>query len=1183
MVRNVTRHLLLSMVGASLTLGFSGLGGRHAFAQPAPGTPKPKYTRTTTVKVDAKLSERTKPKVVKDEGKKAPEVTADEFLEIQGAVGNIRKQQIDLLENLVDSTPDSEVAEKADLYFRLADAHAQLNRYHRLKGTEARIKADTAKAADKKKLLAEADDHDKQSLNALKLAIKSYKDLTDNDKFKNYPDMDKALFYFAYSLQSAKYMKDARTIYHRLLTDYPQSVFVPEAYLAFADYYFAANELDNAEAFYKKVLLFPKSKVYSYSNYMLGWVYLNMRQHEDAGKQFLQVVRDTTGVKKEETLNKAAKKDFVRAFSEFGQVQKAWATFQKIDASYAEPMYEILADLYVDQGKTDRAVFAYRQLIKEEPKNKNVCLWQYNIAQAMLSTAGATNANKVEEIVLLAKLYGVLNDKKVLPPAEASECHDNAAAMSGEMAAAYHSESLRTKNPETLAYADRLYNIYLEVFPDAEDYGEKQYFYAELLWSRADSETNPRTQTELWENAAVAFTNVVKAGKVDDKLKKESAYAAVLGWKNALAVDPRVKSNPIKMKGDDKDKDAKIPEAQPVPEREQKMIDAFDIYIDYIKDPNDPELVGMMFLKANMYRRYNQFEKAAPLLESIIKEHAKHETAYYAANTILDIYILTHKYDQVADWAQWFHDNPKFITAKEDQDRSDLTERVQDILAVADRKRLEQIEEEAKKSGDFAKYVQCGNGYLKLFNDTVKSTKAADEEELNGLLLKAKLDETLYNAGVCYEEGRSLSAAISAFQELRDRFPASPASSKALARLGAVYARVAYYKEASTMFEEYAKKYAGQADAYKAMNDAVFYRKGIGDDDKALENTTYFISKFGGKKQGDAANAYFSLASIYEKRGNMDEVVKHYRAYLKKYGEKGGADKVIVAYARIGQITWDQSCPVKTVDGSCIKVARERAVGTKAKSKRRKGDTTRTQCGADTKLKVTPVDRDAKKLKESLAAFGEAIKAYERKGGKFAEGADAYQARRYYAFARFHLAEVDYEKFLRVTFPAGLNFDPAKPAEKKKSDERLGVWIKEKKALGEKTTAAYGKLVFEVKDPTNAIAAAARIGQISQNFSDALYTAEVPAFIRPYEEAVDAYCDELTKVAEPYEATSLDGFGACLKASTDFGWFSSWSRLCERELGQIKPEDFPTASELRAEPDELTKVSDVEAPIIKLE
>ena len=50
-----------------------------------------------------------------------------------------------------------------------------------------------------------------------------------------------------------------------------------------------------------------------------------------------------------------------------------------------------------------------------------------------------------------------------LPQTEAQECHDNAAAMSGELARAYHSESAKTKNPETLAYAEKLYKVYLDV------------------------------------------------------------------------------------------------------------------------------------------------------------------------------------------------------------------------------------------------------------------------------------------------------------------------------------------------------------------------------------------------------------------------------------------------------------------------------------------------------------------------------------------------------------------------------------------------------------------------------------------------------------------------------------------------------------------------------------------------
>jgi hypothetical protein len=199
--------------------------------------------------------------------------------------------------------------------------------------------------------------------------------------------------------------------------------------------------------------------------------------------------------------------------------------------------------------------------------------------------------------------------RKVLPASEAQECHDNAAAMSGELARAYHSESAKTKNPETLAYAEKLYKVYLDVFTDAPDYAQTQYFYAELIWSRAENEKNPRLQTEMWENAAVAFTDVVKTGKLDAKMTKEAAYAAVLGWKNALDIDPRVREQADKV--DDIDKDyAKVPPPKPIPPREQKMLAAFDIYINYIKDPKDDELVGMKFLKANIYRRYNHFDWA---------------------------------------------------------------------------------------------------------------------------------------------------------------------------------------------------------------------------------------------------------------------------------------------------------------------------------------------------------------------------------------------------------------------------------------------------------------------------------------------------------------------------------------------------------------------------------------------
>ena len=515
-----------------------------ASAQPA----KAKYGagRNADIKVNVKLSDRVKPSAPKtNQPAAAPEITADQVLTIEAAVGDIRKEQVQILDDLIADCAETkcDVDETADLHFRKAELHAQQQRFYRLKTQEFAIKSDTAKKkADKDKFKKQSEDMAKKTQKALIDAVKVYKALADNDAFRNYSNMPKALFFYGYTLQSGKYMKEAREVYDKLLKNYPQSPYVPEAHLAFADYHFENGQLADAEARYKRVLQFPKSGVYWYAMYKMGWVHLNLGQHQDALEVFYNVAMNTKNDKKKEILNRAAKKDIVRAYAEVGNVQKAYNYFTKVDKNFSFDMYQLLGDYFVEQGKSEKGIYVFRDLVGIAPKNKNVCLWQYNVAHLML-TAGS-NQDKVEEIEKLVKLYGVLRDNKTLPAAEASECHDNAAAMAGELARAWHSESAKTKNPETLAYAEKLYKVYLDVFKDAEDYAETQYYYSELIWSRAESEKNQRLATELWENAAIAFTDVVKTGKVDQKLMRESAYAAVLAWKNALNVDPRVKSPP---------------------------------------------------------------------------------------------------------------------------------------------------------------------------------------------------------------------------------------------------------------------------------------------------------------------------------------------------------------------------------------------------------------------------------------------------------------------------------------------------------------------------------------------------------------------------------------------------------------------------------------------------------------
>src|SRR5438045_4761082 len=99
----------------------------------------------------------------------------------------------------------------------------------------------------------------------------------------------------------------------------------------------------------------------------------------------------------------------------------------------------------------------------------------------MLALPGSGLGDKVKEIVDLDRIYVAVGSK--LPKADAEECRDNASAMAGELARAYHSEWTKTRSIDSFAAAEKLYKAYLTTFPKAADYAPTHYYYAELLWS----------------------------------------------------------------------------------------------------------------------------------------------------------------------------------------------------------------------------------------------------------------------------------------------------------------------------------------------------------------------------------------------------------------------------------------------------------------------------------------------------------------------------------------------------------------------------------------------------------------------------------------------------------------------------------------------------------------------------
>jgi len=285
------------------------------------------------------------PLVPKPAVRPPPSIGLDEALSIDGLRGPIREEQEQILKQLVANTPDSEVEEKSDYYFRLGELYAKLHRMWRLRAVEAELH----QAPERQAFAMKAKDY-------LIKAVQTFKLLTDRDAFRTYPKLDVALFDYAYTLESGRYMKEARAVFDKLIKNYPMSKYVPEAYVAFADYYFDANQPADAERFYRKVLEFPKSSVEGYARYKLAWTLLETNRERDALEMFANVARMPTDASQQPVIA-AARQDLTSATRELAFADHAaWAATRDTDRlAKAEALYTV----YLDASPGDHGDVAY--------------------------------------------------------------------------------------------------------------------------------------------------------------------------------------------------------------------------------------------------------------------------------------------------------------------------------------------------------------------------------------------------------------------------------------------------------------------------------------------------------------------------------------------------------------------------------------------------------------------------------------------------------------------------------------------------------------------------------------------------------------------------------------------------------------------------------------------------------
>jgi len=1111
-------------------------------------------------------TELTKPKEpVKEQQKQTgPTITVEDFVGKQkDKIIKVTDKQIKIMQDLIRTAPQDD-PQKPDYYFRLGELFAETQRYF---GFQARSLDQKVFEAEQAKNTSQASNlkNQQQQLEkkAERLSLEAVKNYVQASKYPKYNRMDEVLFRLAYLLQMIKKEDQAREFFHRLIKDYPQSKYVPNAYLSFAEYYFQKGEMENALKFYEKVEQFPGSTVFGFALYKKGWVEINLGNFKGALEIFVKVIQLCRDGKISKTqagpLEKEAKKDLVKAYGRTpgASPDRAWDFFQRMGGDYAPKMLESLAELYWEQGMFPESSKIYRKIITLNQDSPRLCEWQNKILRNTLS--GGNKKDQVQELKRLGNVYEQIAKKEGVKKDVLAECKNSYHDTGKELALIWHKEAQRTKNSDTYQLAGMVYKEFLSHFSSEKDSAEMTFYYGEILW-----------QMSAWKEAAETYTKVVE---LDPKGKyvKESAYAAVLAWKNALNISDS---------GDEVDKDKaaqKDLKPRQIPEYQKKMIGAFDTYIKYV--PDAPELVKIKYRKARVFYDYNHFDEAIKLFQDIVDHHVNDELAIYSANLLLDSLNVLKRYKELLQTVEKFLANP--VLMKDQEFRKQMVSLKTDSLVA-----------EAKQYEKDKNYKECGISFVAAA-ETIPDHKDHAQR--------------LYNAGLCFQNARLIGQAIKAREALIKDHPKDILAQRALFQIASGYHQLAYYSEAAKRYEEFAGKFPGEKQALTALGNAYAFRIGLGEFDKAVEDMNSFVKYYGDKKPQDAANVVFQMSEVYEKQKKTDELVKHLDAYLKKWGAKGGIDKQIIAHFKLGEIAWNKSCSQEGVNGACLKIDRVTmngktkamyAINSKIKDKKKKlKEKLRTQCGPPTSSKITVYDRSSKPASEGQKHFSEVLKLWakgdaEKKLSSQVPNAGEAAARDVFmrfavAGAAFYQAEEVYEKFLKTKFPQGLDFqqptqfDSKRVAEAKKkkfedSQKKFMVYLTEKSKLAERLAGPSAEkkgmydyvLDYHVAHWT--IAASARIGQVFADFVNQLYTAEIPKDLKEQDEwgnrPREIFCDALVDKAEPIESKAVVGYDLCLKAATKESWFNEWSTLCEVELNQIKPSEYPLAAEAKPEP-----------------
>jgi tetratricopeptide (TPR) repeat protein len=750
---------------------------------------------------------------------------------------SLRKEAIDLLTKFIAETP-REAQEMPEALVRLSELQWENQR----ETFVARFQEWEKKPVDQRGPTPELDYRVARDLLA--------RVLKDYPWFEQY---DLALYVDGFLAFEQGKEDEARERFERVLREYPQSRFVPDAHMAKAEAIFNARyDYAGALAEYEKVLSFKDHidpALYGLALFKSAWCHWRLGNNDEAAKRFVGVFeatdvqsgggRNASAAQRKQLgeLQEEALKYVVEVFTEDEKntAQDLFNFLTRIGGErFSGKIVRALAQQFYDQAHYERGIEAYELLLKLEPTSRDAGQWVIQIADGYNAIEDWPHLKTTFDRAITQYTSGGPWSRTQADAANVDATTTAIEKALREDSTALHAKAQKDKTSRAeFEGAVNLYDAYLTKFGSEPKAYEVQFNVGEIDFFRLEKNLDAATHYL----AAARAIPAKETGGGLATMRHDALYNALVALSREM--------------------DAKDKKAQGETEADKKYAEALDLYAQFY--PNDPQLPAMFYRQGRAYFENANYDSAVKIWGMLLEKFPNSKESGDAGESILESFNRAKNYENIETWARRLKALPSFAAAKQQ-------ERLDGLIVQAVFKQGEQ----KAGAGDHA---AAAAAYLRAAKEFPKDARAAQ-------------------ACVNAEQEAKLSGDVKVLQEAAQLAIGPAYRDKAESPTGGWIATttlqaMGLFGEAADIAEQMAalgdqahpnyQKFEHEKDA--AYN-AVILRQASGENERAVADGNRFLASYGTTPEAD--EVVFQMGRAHQNAGRAKDAAELYKRFLSR-------------------------------------------------------------------------------------------------------------------------------------------------------------------------------------------------------------------------------------------------------------------------------------------------------------